>query len=572
LTRKTIYLIPVISVVLLRATAIPYNRAIQSFEPSPAERRAAESIRAETLRAHIKFLADDLLEGRGPGTRGDRLARAYIATQFESLGLKPAASDGSWFQSVPLLGVTTHLPPVITFRAKDRTLELKYRDDYIGNSGAARKQVSIADAEVVFVGYGIIAPEFQWDDYKGADLKGKILLMMNNDPSNDPNLFAGKTRLYYGRWDYKYEMAAKLGAVAAIIIHTTPSAGYPWQVVQTSWSGEEFELRGKAGARLPLRSWVTEDSAKQLATLGGADLDKLRAAAEQRDFKPVPLGVRLSLEFSCDVREQDTANVLGLLEGTDSKLGHEIVIYSAHHDHLGLEADDAPDKDHIYNGAVDNASGVATMLTVAQAFRHLPIAPGRSVLFAAVAAEEQGLLGSEYLAAHPPVPAGQIAANLNVDGINIWGSTRDLTYVGYGKSSLDQLVDSIAAWQHRVVKADQFPDRGYFYRSDQFNFAKIGVPAVFLNTGTNFIGRPEGWGKEQIEQWEATKYHQPSDEYDESWDLSGAVEDTQLMFYVGLRTAQDPKLPEWKAGDEFEATRKAALQKQQGVGTDKRRD
>jgi Zn-dependent M28 family amino/carboxypeptidase len=253
--------------------------------------------------------------------------------------------------------------------------------------------------------------------------------------------------------------------------------------------------------------------------------------------------------------------VLGLLEGSDPKLAREMVVYSAHHDHLGIESDASPDKDHIYNGAVDNASGVATMLAVAQAYRHLQAAPARSVLFAAVAAEEQGLLGSEYLAAHPPAPPGQLAANVNVDGINIWGRTRDLTYVGYGKSNLDRLVDDIAGWQKRVVKPDQFSDRGYFYRSDQFNFAKIGVPAVYLHTGTEFIGRPDGWGKEQIEKWEATNYHQPSDEYDESWDLSGAVEDAQLLFYVGLRVAQDPKLPEWKPGDEFEATRKAALRK-----------
>jgi hypothetical protein len=558
LTKGILSLVSAISVVFLGTVALPLTIRPQSFEPSAAERRAADSIREETLRAHTKYLADDLLEGRGPGTRGDRLAQLYIASQYELLGLKPAAPGGGWFQPVPLLGVTTHMPPTIKFRGNDRTVELKYRDDFIGNSGVPQQKVSIQDAEVIFVGYGIVAPEFQWDDYKGVDLKGKILLMMNNDPSSDPNLFAGTTRLYYGRWDYKYEMAAKVGASAAIIIHTIPSAGYPWQVVQTSWTGEEFELRGKSGPRLPLRSWVTEDSAKQIASLGGADLDKLRAAAERRDFRPTPLGVRLSVDFSCDVREQNTANVLGLLEGSDPKLASEMVVYSAHHDHLGVETGKSADRDVIYNGAVDNASGVATLLAVAQAFRHLP-APGRSVLFAAVAAEEQGLLGSEHLAAHPPVPPGRMAANVNVDGINIWGRTRDVTFVGYGKSSLDSLVNSIARWQQRTVKPDQFPDRGFFYRSDQFNFAKIGVPAVYLDAGTEFIDRPAEWGKQQIEKWEATQYHQPSDEYDESWNLAGAVEDTQLLFYVGLRVAQDPKLPQWNPGDEFEAARKAAL-------------
>jgi hypothetical protein len=536
----------------------------QSFEPSPAEKRAADAIGAEALRSHTRFLADDLLEGRGPGTRGDRLAQAYIAAQFESLGLKPAAPGGGWFQSVPLLGVTTHVPPTIAFRKGEQSLELKYRDDFIGNTGVPEAKVSVRDAEVVFVGYGIVAPEFQWDDYKGADLKGKILLMMNNDPADDPEMFAGTTRLYYGRWDYKYEIAAKQGAVGAIIIHTQPSAGYPWQVVQTSWAGEEFELRGKTGPRVKLRSWVTEESARRIAELSGKDLDKLRAAAERHDFKPVPLGVQLSINLTCDVREQQSANVLGVIEGSDLKLRREMVVYSAHHDHLGIEevgGSDKNGKDRIYNGAVDNASGVATLLAIATAYRHLPAPPARSVLFAAVAAEEQGLLGSEYLAAHPPVPAGYLAANLNIDGVNIWGRTRDLAYVGYGKSSLDRQVDAVATWQGRVVKPDQFPDRGFFYRSDQFNFAKIGVPAVYLDSGTDFIGRPAGWGKEQIEAWERTHYHQPSDEYSDDWDLSGAVEDSQLLFYVGLRVASDPKLPEWKAGDEFEAARKAVLQK-----------
>ena len=535
------------------------------FQPTARERNAAKAITASELKTHTQALADDKFEGRGPGTRGDKLAQEYIVGRLAGMGIKPAGSPDSpgkgWLQPVPLVGVTTHMPAKIAFKKGGTSLELSYRDDYIGNSGKPQPKGGFRDAEVVFVGYGIVAPEFQWNDYKGADLTGKVLLMMNNDPAGDPKLFAGDTRLYYGRWDYKYEIAAKLGAAAAMIIHTQPSAGYPWQVVQTSWSGEEFELAGKTGPRLELRSWCTEDSARRLTEFGGQDLDKLRAAAERRDFRPVPLGVKLSVEFTCDVREQESANVLGKLDGSDPRLREEMVVISAHHDHLGIEESAEPGKDKIYNGAVDNASGVATLLALAKAFKSLPTPPARTILFAAVAAEEQGLLGSEYLAAHPPVPAGRIAANLNIDGINIWGRTKDVTYVGYGKSSLDAIVDSVAAWQGRVVKPDQFPDRGFFYRSDQFNFAKIGVPAVYLDSGTDFIGRPTGWGKEQIEKWEATQYHQPSDEYSDTWDLSGAVEDTQLLFYVGLRVASDSKLPEWKPGDEFESARKAALQK-----------
>ncbi|MBI3463131.1 MAG: M20/M25/M40 family metallo-hydrolase [Planctomycetes bacterium] len=543
----------------LIAGTVPAFAQQRPWEPTEAERRAASAITDGVLRAHTRFLADDLLEGRGPGTRGDRLAQRYIATQFESLGLKPAAPEGGWFQVVPLVGIDTHTPERIAFRNAEQTLELTFRKDFIAVSGVQRPKAGFKDAEVVFVGYGIVAPQYQWDDYKGADLRGKVLLMMNNDPSDDPELFAGKTRLYYGRWDYKYQIAAKQGAAAAIVIHTTPSAGYPWQVVETSWTGEEFELRGEKGPRLQVKSWVTEDAARRIAQLGAKDLDKLREAAEDRSFAPVPLGVRLSIDLTSDVREQESANVIGVLEGSDPELRREMIVYTAHHDHLGLAPESAAGEDRIYNGAVDNAAGVASLLAIAKAYAQLPARPRRSILFAAVAAEEQGLLGSEYLAAHPPLPPGYMAANINMDGINIWGRTRDVPVIGHGKSSLDRTMQAIAAWQGRTVKPDPFPDRGYFYRSDQLNFAKIGVPSAYLHSGIDFIGRPPGWGKEQIEKWEATHYHQPSDEYRDDWDLAGAVEDTQLLFYLGHRVANDPELPQWTPGDEFEAARKAAL-------------
>jgi Zn-dependent M28 family amino/carboxypeptidase len=529
------------------------------FEPAETERRAAQAIDEAQLRAHTRFLADDLLEGRGPGSRGDRLAQRYIAAQLEALGLAPGAPDGSWYQPVPLIGVETRVPQAVVFEKGGGKLELRHGDDMIVSSGVARPRARIEDAEVVFAGYGIVAPEYRWDDFKDADLRGKVLLVMNNDPSSDPELFAGETRLYYGRWDYKYEMAARKGALGAIIIHTTPSAGYPWQVVQTSWSGEQFLLRGAEAPALLINAWVTEDAARRLARLGGADLDALRRAAEQREFRPVPLGVRLSLDLASKLREIESANVLGLLEGSDPELRREMVVYTAHHDHLGVvELAAGGGEDRIFNGAVDNASGVAALLALAKAFRELPAPPRRSVLFAAVAAEEQGLLGSALLAREPPVPAGDLAAVINIDGVNIWGRTRDVTVIGHGKSSLDAIVESVAAWQGRRVVPDQFPDRGYYYRSDQFSFARVGVPGIYLDTGTDFIGRPPGWGKEQVEAWEKLHYHQPSDEYDEAWDLSGAVEDTRLLFHAGLRVAQDDALPAWTPGDEFEAARKAA--------------
>ncbi|RKG91498.1 M20/M25/M40 family metallo-hydrolase [Corallococcus sp. CA049B] len=526
---------------------------------TPQEKAAEQAITADLLRAHVRFLASDLLEGRGPGTRGDALAQEYIATQLEGLGLKPGAEDGSYLQRFDLMGIHSR-PGAMTFQAKAGRVELQPREDFIAVSGVQAPEAKLDASELVFVGYGIVAPEFQWDDFKGADLKGKTLVILNNDPEDDPRLFGGKARLWYGRWDYKYEQAAKTGAAGAIIIHTTPSAGYPWQVVRTSWTGEQFELPAGDAPRLQVKAWTTEDATKQVMKLAGQDLDALRAAAQKRDFRPVPLGVTLSLRLSNEVRRRPTANVLGLLPGSDPSLAKEVVLYSAHHDHLGKKDDGKPGEDVIYNGALDNAAGVASMLSVARAFTALPTRPRRSILFAAVAAEEYGLLGSAYLAAHPPVPPGRIAANINVDGGNVLGRTRDITVIGLGKSSLDTFVTAMAKTQGRTVKADQLSDRGFFYRSDQFNFARQGIPAAYFGSGMDFIGRPEGWGKQQRGQWEARHYHQPSDEVRPEWDLSGAVEDTRLFFLVGAQVAKSPELPVWNKGDEFEAARLKSLE------------
>jgi Zn-dependent M28 family amino/carboxypeptidase len=523
------------------------------------ERNAAQAIRPDLLRGHIRFLASDLLEGRGPATRGDRLAQAYIAAQLEASGLEPAAPGGGWFQTFDIVGVNSHNPERLRVTRGGDGVDLKFYDDYVAFSGVQAPESKIEGAEIVFVGYGIVAPEYGWDDYKGADLKGKVLLMMNNDPEDDPKLFAGKTRLYYGRWTYKYEIAAQMGALAAFVIHTTPSAGYPWQVVQTSNTGETFSLPETEGPKLQAKGWATEEAIRRVARLAGQDLDALRAAAQKKDFKPVPLGAQLSLTLKNDVQRKPTANVIGRLPGAEPSLAAEAVLYTAHHDHLGMKEDAEPGEDAIYNGAMDNASGIAAMLAIAQAFKALPQTPRRSVIFAAVAAEEQGLLGSAYLAAHPPAHPGRLAANINIDGASIRGRTRDLTMIGLGKSSLDDYVRALAQMQERKLVPDQFPDKGFFYRSDQFNLAKIGVPAAYFDSGTDVIGKPPGWGKEQAEKYEAKDYHQPSDELRDDWDLSGAVEDAQLMFYLGLKVANAPRLPAWKPGDEFEAARKKAL-------------
>lgn len=526
---------------------------------SPAEKAAANAVTDDALRAHIRFLASDLLEGRAPASRGDLLAQQYIQAQMEALGFEPGAPESGWVQRVPLVGISGRAPQKLPLSKDDKKLELERLDDFVAFSGTQKSQSRVEKAEIVFVGYGIVAPEHSWDDYKDVDVKGKVLLMMNNDPEDDPKLFAGKTRLWYGRWDYKYQIAARKGAVGAFIIHTQPSAGYPWQVVQTSWSRERFELPYEGEPRVEIKGWFTDGASKKIASLGGQDLDRLRSAALRRDFRPVPLGVEFSIEIENTVQTKESGNVIGKLPGSDPRLAREAVIYTAHHDHLGMKMDGKPGEDVIFNGAVDNASGVAATLAIARAFTELPKAPRRSVYFAFVAAEEQGLLGSEYLAKHPPLAPGRIAANINIDGLNILGRTKDLTMIGLGKSSLDTLVLALAKMQGRVVRPDQFPDRGFFYRSDQFNLAKVGVPAAYFDNGTEVIGKPPGWGVQKTEEWERVDYHQPSDELEEDWDLSGAVEDARLSFWLGVKVANAERMPEWNRGDEFESARKKAV-------------
>lgn len=550
----------------LAALAAPAPRLSAAELVTPAERDAAARITADGLRADIRFLSSDLLEGRGPASRGDALAEAYIQAQMEGMGLKPGAPGGGWIQKVPLVGIRPTYSGPATFASPKGTAAGVPGGNFVAVSGDQKPVSRIENAEVVFVGYGIVAPEYRWDDYKGVDLAGKVLLVMNNDPEGtpaEPGLFGGKTRLWYGRWDYKYLMAAKTGAAGAIVIHTAPSAGYDWQVVQTSWSGELFELPEDGSRRVTMKMWATDELARAIVALGGKDLDRLRASAESRAFRPVPLGVTLSLAFTNAVARKESGNVIGVLPGSDAKRAGEAVIYTAHHDHLGTKEGVKPGDDAIYNGALDNASGVAGVLAVARAFVALPKAPARSVYFAFVAGEEQGLLGSEWLAAHPPVPAGRIAANVNVDGIGFYGPTRDLGMIGLGKSSLDADFNALAAMQGRTTHGDEFPEKGTFYRSDQFNFARIGVPAAYVKKGTEVVGRPPGTGKGLERAYERNDYHQPSDEFRETWDFSGAVEDMRLAFWLGCRTAEAAEMPRWNKGDEFEAARLKALDEAQ---------
>jgi Zn-dependent M28 family amino/carboxypeptidase len=541
------------------------EKAAESQEPSAAVElgpdavAAAKVITAEVLRGPIAELSSDEYHGRGPGSDGDTKTQRYLADEMGRLGFEPGGTDGSWVQPFEIVGIESKAPDKWTFHRNGESRDLDWWDDYIASSGVQEAVAEIEDAELVFVGYGIQAPEYDWDDFAETDVTGKVLVIMNNDPDWDDELFEGNRRLYYGRWDYKYEKAAAMGAVGAIIIHTTPSAGYPFQVVQTSWTGTQFELPAGDEPRLQIAAWTTEEAIAELLAFAGHDLDELRQAATSRDFEPLALGIVTSLRLENDLQKSETANVLGVLPGSDPELANEYVVYSAHHDHLGVgEPND--EGDTIYNGAKDNGAGTSSVLAIGRAFAELPERPRRSILLAFVAAEEQGLLGSEYYALNPTVPAGRLAANINYDGGNIWGRTKDVTYIGYGKSSLDEVVEKFAAEQGRTVKPDQFADRGYFYRSDQFNFAKAGVPAIYFDEGTDFVGRPPEWGRQVIDAWTEIHYHQPSDELTEEWNFDGMVEDTVLGFRCGLYLAQQDEMPSWNPGDEFEPARLAALE------------
>ena len=548
---------------LLLPLFVACTPSVEGPAPEPAAitaavEAAAEAVSAEALEEVIRALSSDDLQGRGPASEGDRLAQTYIAEAFAAAGLSPGAAEGGWFQKFGVVSITATAPATWSFAGPAGPLDFRWWDDYIASSGVQEETAEIDAAEVVFVGYGIEAPEYEWDDFKDADLQGKVLLFLNNDPDWDPELFAGNLRLYYGRWTYKYEIAAAKGAAAAIIIHTTPSAGYPWQVVQTSWTGPQFELPAGDEARIQIASWLTEEAASRLVAAAGKDLPELVAAAQSRDFQPVPLGISTSLKLSNTLDRVETGNVVGVLTGRDGDLADEALVFTAHHDHLGVgKANDSGDE--IYNGARDNAAGVAQIIGIARAFAAAPEAPRRSVVFLAVGAEEQGLLGSQFYAENPTFPPGKIATNINFDAPNIWGRTRDLPLVGLGKSDLDELAGRMAQRQGRKVVSESDPTQGSFYRSDQFNFAKIGVPALYFDEGTDFVDEAAGLDEAALKEWNLTHYHQPSDEMDESWNLAGAVEDAQVGFYCAWVVANQDGLPAWTPGDEFEAARKEAL-------------
>jgi Zn-dependent M28 family amino/carboxypeptidase len=537
---------------------------------------ALDVITADGVMSHIKVLASDEFEGRAPASRGEQLAINYIADQFKKIGLAPGNTDGTYFQKVPLVGIATNQDAVMEVKASGKDMKLRFSDDFVARSVRIVEKPSF-DADMVFVGYGVVAPEYGWDDYKGMDVRGKVLLMLVNDPAVpdpknpaklDNRMFKGNAMTYYGRWTYKYEIAAEKGAAGIFVIHewntktNSGPAGYPWEVARGMMTVENFDLVAKDNnmSRVNVEGWITEGKTREIFNAAGMNFDAMKKAATRKDFKPVDLKARAKLELSQKTRFIDSNNVVGKLEGSDPKLKDQYVIYTAHWDHLGVGLpNDKGDK--IYNGALDNATGCAGLIEIARAFKALPKPPRRSILFLSVTAEEKGLIGSKYYAENPIYPLEKTVAAINMDGLNQWGPTRDITVVGLGNSTLDDVLKQAAAEKKRVLRPDPEPEKGFYYRSDHFNFAKVGVPALDPNDGISFIGKPADWGRKKRDEYTEHDYHKPSDEIKPDWNLSGAAEDLKLLMTVGYRVANTEKYPEWKPGTEFKARRDQMLRR-----------
>jgi Zn-dependent M28 family amino/carboxypeptidase len=514
---------------------------------------ALESITPEHIRWHVRYLSHDLLEGRGTGQRGGDIAAEYMATQFAEYGLKPAGDHGTYMQKVPLVGITTLPETQFSLVPKQgEAMNLKPLDEYVAYDHTQQAQSDV-DADIVFVGYGIDAPEYNWDDYKGMDVRGKILLMLVNEPpSDDPKFFKGKALTYYGRWTYKYEEAVRKGAVGVILVHQTQMASYPWEVVRNSNSGEKSFLKLE-GPALKVASWVQLDVAKRLATASGMDLDKMMLDARSRDFHPVNLRARLRAHVVSKVRNFESNNVVAMLPGADRKLADEAVMYTAHYDHFGIRPD--MPGDNIFNGANDNATGCGILLELARAYGSASQRPRRSILFAAVTAEEQGLLGSEYLGKHPPIAAGKIALDLNYDNVMPLGAPEEVEVSGAERTTFYPAVEATAKEFRLAIRPDALPEAGHYYRSDHFSLARVGIPAFSINEGVKYKGHPESWGVEQEREYIEKHYHQPSDEYHPEMDFVGDSAMARFGFALGWEAASLPNLIGWQKGDEFEAAR-----------------
>ncbi|HUA21681.1 MAG TPA: M28 family peptidase [Bryobacteraceae bacterium] len=510
---------------------------------------AQTDISGERIRAHVKFLSSDLLEGRGVGTRGGRLASDYIATQFALIGAKPAGENGTYFQTVPMVGVETEPGATLSAGAAGKNVSFSWLDDFVGVTEEQQSQQF--DAEAIFVGHGIVAPEFHWDDFKGVDVKGKVLVLFTNEPpSDDPKFFGGKALTYYGRWTYKYEEAARLGAKAVIIIHTTPTAGYSYDVVRSSWGKEDPQLKLEPGRpALAFAGWVTKDAGEKLLALAGKNVDEMLKAANSRDFRPIPLGIRIHADIPTKIRQIQSRNVIAMVPGSDPELKSQAVVFTAHWDHLGIGP--AVNGDHIYNGAVDNATGCGILIEMARAWAALEHKPRRSALFMAVTAEEAGLRGSEYYAGHPVFPLAKTALDLNFDAFYPFGRTKDVFVTGAERTTAWPVVEEAAHRMELAIKPEAHPEQGGYYRSDHFSLAHAGVPAFSIDLGTEYYGKPAEYGEKIFDEYNDKHYHQPSDEYHDDWDFAGMEEAAKFGFLIGIDVANQPKLPTWHAGDEF---------------------
>jgi len=529
-------------------------RSQSSVRLSSTAIAAMQKIDPQRIRAHVRFLSHDLLEGRGTGQRGGDIAAEYIGTQFALYGLKPAGDNGTYLQKVPLVGITSE--PATTFSLVPATgpaMDLKPLEQYVAYD-QTRQPKSDVDAEIVYVGYGIEAPEYKWDDYKGVDVRGKVLLMLVNEPPSDNvKFFKGKALTYYGRWTYKYEEAARKGAVGAILIHQTDMASYPWEVVRNSNSGEKSFLKLEGAPVLEVASWIHFDAARELAASAGMELARMMADARSPDFHPVTMPVKLRAHMVSRVRPFESSNVIAMLPGSDSRLRSEAVLYTAHYDHLGIRPD--MPGDNIYHGANDNATGCGILLEVARAYAEGVQRPRRSVLFASVTAEEQGLLGSEYLSKHPPIPAGKITLDLNYDDVPPLGSPEEVEVSGAERTTFYPVVESTARTFRLKIRPDSRPEAGHYYRSDHFSLARVGIPSFSINEGVKYKGHDAAWGVEQAEEFTAKHYHQPSDEYHADMDFTGDAAMARFGFALGWEAAAQSTLIGWQKGDEFEAAR-----------------
>lgn len=517
------------------------------------------SISADRMMAHVQYLASDELAGRAPGSPGETLTVAYLSDQLKKAGVAPGNPDGTYTQKVPLYGfAVVNAPPLIVRGANNLEKQYAAGKQFVGWTTRQVSEANARNAEMVFVGYGIDAPEYQWNDYK-VDVRGKVIVLLVNDPPlADATLFGGKAMTYYGRWTYKFEQAAAAGAVGAILVHNTQDAGYPWAVVENSWSGEQFDVvrEDRGASRCAFESWITEDVARDLFTTAGRSFDDDKKAAASKDFQPVTLGLTASVEIKTRSRTIESSNVVARVSGSGARAG-EWIVYSAHWDHLGVGK--PADNDSIYNGALDNASGVAGVVEVARAFATHKRSLGRSVLFLFTTGEESGLLGATHYTHHPLYPLEKTIAEINIDGLNVWGLTEDMVVVGYGQSDLEQTLADVLAPLGRRIAPDSEPEKGYYYRSDHFPFAKKGVPALYADSGVEYRDRPAGWGLERRKEYVAQRYHKPQDEFEATWDLSGAAEDMEALFRVGLTLANSEHTPQWSEKSEFRRAREAMM-------------